>query len=147
MKYFSESKYELMYGTEESAGLDLPFYDPDLECVVLQPGESKLLKTGIHLEIPKGHVGILDTRSSAGKAKLDLLCRTIDSDFRGNIRLMIINNNQIPIQINQGDYVAQIIIIKLSDDRKLQKVEDLEKLSTTARGHGGFGSTGNTSLV
>ena len=144
MKYYSESGLELRYGTEHSAGLDLPFYDPELESVTLQPGETRLLKTGIHLEMPEGHVGILDTRSSSGKAGIDLMCRIIDNDYRGNIRLMVINHSGEPLTISRGSYIAQIVIIEMGKDRGLDKVSSPSELSETSRGTGGFGSTGKT---
>ena len=142
MKYFSESGIELRYGSPFSAGIDLPFYDEKLEEVVLMPGDTKLIKTGVHMEIPVGYVGFLDTRSSSGKAGIDLMCRTIDSDFRGNIRLLIINHSQNPITIGRGQFIAQIVIMKLQDDRMLEKVSSLDELTPTERGENGFGSTG-----
>lgn len=142
IKYYSESEYSLRYGTEDSAGLDLPFYDSALEEVIIQPGETKLIKTGIHMEIPKGYAGFLDTRSSTGKAGLDLMARTIDADFRGNIRLMVINHSSKVVTIKRGTYVAQIIILKLYDNKKLDRVSNLNELTETERGNNGFGSTG-----
>lgn len=142
MKYYSESGLELRYGTPSSAGIDLPFYDAEIEEVVLQPGETRLIKTGIYMEIPDGHVGFLDTRSSSGKAGVDLMCRTIDWDYRGNIRLMVINHDPKPLTIKRGQFLAQIVIMKLNEDRELERVNSPEELSKTDRGDKGFGSTG-----
>lgn len=143
MKYYSEGGIQLRYGTESSAGVDLPFYDAEVDKVVLQPGETKLIKTGIHMEIPEGHVGFLDTRSSSGKAGIDLMCRTIDSDYRGNIRLMIINHSDKELTIERGQFIAQMVIMKLNEDRVLEEVDSPDSLSDTTRGDKGFGSTGN----
>lgn len=142
MKYYSEGGIQLRYGTESSAGIDLPFYDADMEEVVLQPGETRLIKTGIHMEIPDMHVGFLDTRSSTGKVGVDLMCRTIDWDYRGNIRLMVINHGAEPLTIERGRFIAQIVIMRLNEDRELQQVASPEELSKTSRGDKGFGSTG-----
>lgn len=142
MRYYSEGGLDLRYGTESSAGIDLPFYDAEMETVVLQPGETKLIKTGIHMEIPDMHVGFLDTRSSTGKAGVDLMCRTIDWDYRGNIRLMVINHGGEPLTIERGQFIAQIVIMKLNEDRKLERVSSPDELSKTDRGDKGFGSTG-----
>lgn len=147
MRYYSEGGIELRYGTASSAGIDLPFYDAEVEKIVLRPGETKLIKTGIHMEIPEGYVGFLDTRSSSGKAGIDLMCRTIDSDFRSGIRLMIINHSKTDVIIERGQYIAQIIIMKLQDDRVLEMTSSPDELSKTERGENGFGSTGNTITV
>lgn len=143
MRYYSEGGIQLRYGTVSSAGIDLPFYDAELESVTLQPGETKLIKTGIHMEIPEGHVGFLDTRSSSGKAGIDLMCRTIDSDYRGNIRLMIINHSENELTIERGQFIAQMVIMKLNEDRVLEEVDSPNSLSITDRGNKGFGSTGH----
>lgn len=142
MKYYSEGGIQLRYGTEASAGIDLPFYDAEVEKIVLQPGETRLIKTGIHMEIPEGHVGFLDTRSSTGKAGIDLMCRTIDADFRAGIRLMVINHSKNELVIERGQFIAQMVIMKLQDDRTLEMVSNPSELSETKRGSGSFGSTG-----
>jgi len=145
LNYFSESG-EIAYNSEGAAGLDLPFFDVDREEIILGHNESMMIKTGIYVEIPIGHVGLLDTRSSTGKAKVDLLCRTIDPDFRGNIRLMVINHNEYPVCIKRGDLVAQILILPCPQ-LSLNRVNSIEDLTTTVRAGGSFGSTGRTITV
>lgn len=145
MKYFSESNLELKYAKKGDAGLDLPFYDPELEVVTLNPGESFAFKTGMHIAIPEGCVGFLDSRSSTSKLKLDLLCRTIDEGFRGNIKLCFINLSKEPVVVKRGDCLAQIIMMDLSKDRELNRVSSIEDLGITERQFGEFGSTGNAS--
>lgn len=142
MNYYSESNYEIFHGTEDGAGLDLPFYDKDIEEVTLMPGQRTMLKTGIYLEIPQGYYGELDSRSSTSKLNLLLMCRTIDADYRGNIRLVFINVGTEPITVHRGDYLGQIIIQKY-EKMKLTKLKSKKDLSQTVRGVESFGSTGN----
>jgi len=148
----NEEQYKKMrrlsYGTEHSAGLDLPIWDERLVngewstdgTYVLQPMEQKTFKTGVYLEIPPGHYGQLDSRSSTSKKKLDLLCHTLDADFRGNIRVAVINLNTEPVEIKNGDYLFQVII-KPYTKVVPQRVESPYHLGDTERGEGGFGST------
>jgi dUTP pyrophosphatase len=143
MKYYSESGLEIKYAKEGDAGLDLPFYEKGVPSVTLNPGESFLFKTGIHMAIPEGHVGILDSRSSTSKLKLDILCRTIDCGFRGNIKLSFINLSKEPVKVVQGDFLAQVVVMKLLEDRGLEKVSTVEELGTTERQFDEFGSTKN----
>ena len=140
MKYYSESGLEIFYGTEHSAGLDLPYYDPNVEKVVIEPGERAKLSTGVYLEIPENHVGIMDNRSSTSKLKLDLLCRIIDCDFRGNIHIVYINNGSEKVVVNRGDYLAQIVIVPYTK-MSLEMVDSPDMLSKTNRGSNGFGHT------
>jgi deoxyuridine 5'-triphosphate nucleotidohydrolase len=146
MDYYSESGYELFYGHDGDAGLDLPVWDKDFsEEITIEPGESLKIKTGIHMKIPKDNFGFLDTRSSTSKLKLDLLCRTIDEPYTGNIRLSLINLNKEPVTIRQGQCIAQIIIkpyTKVGPNRHKSLEDFLESAGETTRGDKGFGSTG-----
>lgn len=146
MNYFSESGLEIFYGTEDSAGLDLPYYDPDVDEIIVQPGERVALPSGIYCEIPQGNYGEIDTRSSTSKRKLVPGCRTIDSDYRGNIHVVLINVGTVPQIIKRGEYLAQMII-KPYNKVKLNKVNLIEELASTDRGSKGFGSTGNTTIT
>jgi dUTP pyrophosphatase len=141
MKYFKLGEQGVTYGNEQAAGIDLPFYDDELEEVTLQPLERRMLKTGVHMEIPDGYEGHLDTRSSSAKAGMALLCHTVDQDYRGNIRLMVINLSGEPMTIKRDQCIAQIIIKPVARV-SLERVDSLEELSATARGDKGFGSTG-----
>lgn len=145
MKYYSESGLELKYAKEGDAGLDLPFYDPEVETITINPGEKQYLKTGMHIAIPNGCVGFLDSRSSTSKLNLDILCRTIDEGFRGNIKLCFMNLGKEPVVVQRGDYLAQIIMLDLSKDRNMNKVSCIEDLGQTERGMTEFGSSGNAS--
>jgi len=141
MKYYSDDvNFNLKRGTEFSAGLDLPFYDPDVFEVTVLPGEHVKLPTGLYLEVQKGCVAFLDSRSSTSKLHLDLLCRTVDSDYRGQVYTVFMNVGVEPVIIKRGQCLAQVLEIPcyLGDPVKL---DSRDELSTTGRGDGGFGST------
>lgn len=141
IKYYKIGEEGIKYGNDKAAGIDLPFYDDELEEVTLRPLERRMLKTGVHLEIPEGYEGHLDTRSSSAKAGLALLCHTVDEDYRGNIRLMVINLSGEFMTIKRDQCIAQIILKPIAH-ANLKRVDSLEALSVTERGDKGFGSTG-----
>ena len=123
------------YGSDAAAGADLVA----VEAVVLGPGERAAVATGIHLELPPGHVGLVWPRSGlALKHGIDTLAGVIDSDYRGEVRVVLVNHGREPFAIAAGDRVAQLLV---------QRVERIAfvvaaDLDSTARGAGGFGSTG-----
>lgn len=140
MNYYSESGLGIFYGTEDSAGLDLPYYDPEVNMIMVEPGERVKLPTGIYCEIPKGNYGEIDSRSSTSKMKLIPACRTIDSDYRGNIHVVFINVGKDPVVIKRGDYLAQMII-KPYTKVEPNRVGTRDELSDTVRADNGFGHT------
>jgi len=121
-------------GTEGSAGLDL-YADQD---VLVSSGASKLLGTGIAVEIPAGNVGLVCIRSSLGKAGVGLTnaVGVIDSDYRGEVMLSLFST--VGHYIRRGDRVAQIVIMPVM---RVEMIE-VDALSSTERGAGKFGSTG-----
>jgi dUTP pyrophosphatase len=124
-------------GSPNSAGLDL-YADQD---VLVTSGASVMLGTGIAIEIPQGHVGLVAIRSSVGKAGVALAnsVGVIDSDYRGEIKLCLTYNaGSGGHYIRKGQAVAQIVIMPAL---QVELVE-VDALSTTERGTGGFGSTG-----
>jgi len=143
MKIFSKSGYIPQYATPGSAGLDLPFWDETKEQVSLAPGEEMKLSTGLHFEIDKGYVGFIDTRSSTSKLKLTLGCRTIDSDYRGEVKVCMINVGQETQVISRGRTLVHMLILPVAQP-EIVAVSNLEEFSKTERGDGGFGSTGAT---
>ena len=127
------------YGSSEAAGADL--YACLAEPVTVQPGEVYWVPTGIALEVPKGCAGLVYARSSMG-AKRGLApankVGVIDSDYRGEIKVVLLNHSKEPQTIQPGERVAQFVITPV-----LQPwYEEVEELSDTGRGVGGFGSTG-----
>jgi dUTP pyrophosphatase len=120
-----------------SAGLDL-YADAD---VLVSSGASVMLGTGIAIEIPMNHVGLVAIRSSVGKAGVALAnsVGVIDSDYRGEIKLCLTYTaGSGGHYIRKGQAVAQIVIMPVL---QVELVE-VDALSTTERGDGGFGSTG-----
>ena len=121
-------------GSPNSAGLDL-YADAD---VLVSSGASVMLGTGIAVEIPANHVGLVCIRSSLGKAGVGLTnsVGVIDSDYRGEIMLSLASTSGH--YIRRGERVAQLIIMPVVPVEMIE----VDALSTTDRGAGGFGSTG-----
>lgn len=127
------------YGSEEAAGADL--YACLEEAVTIQPGETVFIPTGIALEVPKGCAGLVYARSSMG-VKRGLApankVGVIDSDYRGEIKVVLLNHGTQPQTVENGERVAQFLITPV-----LQPAYEVaESLSDTERNAGGFGSTG-----
>lgn len=128
------------YATAGAAGMDLSACLAG-EVVTLAPGERSLIPTGIAVAVPQHHVGLVFARSGlAVKQGLTLSngVGVIDSDYRGELKVGLINLGQEPYTIRHGDRVAQLAILPVV---QAQPVE-VGELDDTARGTGGFGSTG-----
>jgi dUTP pyrophosphatase len=109
------------------------------ETVTLQPGESAKIKTGISMEIPEGYVGLVwDKSGLATNNKIKTLGGVIDSGYRGESLLGVINLGSEPYTFEKGHKVAQMLIQKI----ERPEIIEAEELSDTSRGTGGFGSTG-----
>lgn len=149
IKYYSEWEARegiadsVFYGTPYAAGIDLPFYDMEVQSVTIKPGQRVMLKTGVYMEMPETVFGFIDSRSSTSKLLLDLLCRTIDPDYRGNIRLVVTNVGEKDVTVMRGDYLFQMILLPRIQG-VLTAVNSPEELSDTERADRGFGSTGNS---
>lgn len=144
MKILNKSTNELpAYATEGAAGFDLRanLNSP----VTLKPGERKLIPTGLFMEIPLGHEGQIRPRSGlAFKRGLTVLNSpgTIDSDYRGEVGVLLINHSSEDQIIEHAERVAQMVIAK-HETVSFEAVENVEALVSTDRGAGGFGSTGS----
>lgn len=127
------------YGSSEAAGADL--YACLEAPVTIQPGEVYWVSTGIALEVPKGCAGLVFARSSMG-AKRGLApankVGVIDSDYRGEVRVVLLNHSNQPQTLEPGERVAQLVIVPVFTPG----FEQVAELDDTARGTGGFGSTG-----
>ncbi len=127
------------YGSEYSAGADLSTCIT--EDITLNPSETKIFPTGISIEIPEKHFGMVCSRSGlAAKHQIVVLNSPgiIDSDYRGEIKLIMINHSNIPFVIKPAMRLAQIIIMPFL---KVNWIKT-EMLSETIRGNKGLGSTG-----
>ncbi len=127
------------YQTALSAGMDIHAF---LEASVsLNPGERQLIPTGLYLEIPPGFEIQIRPRSGlALKNGITVLNSpgTVDADYRGEIKVLLINHGEAPFTINKGDRIAQMVLAK---HETISWVESQE-LNTTERGTGGYGSSG-----
>jgi dUTP pyrophosphatase len=122
------------YGSAEAAGADLRASEE----VTLPPGGRAAIATGLRLEIPSGHAGLVWPRSGlAVRHGIDTLAGVIDSDYRGEVRVVLVNHGSEPFVVHAGDRIAQLV---------LQRVEraafEKGEVGGTERGEGGFGSTG-----
>lgn len=127
------------YGSLEAAGADL--YACLEESVTIAPGETVFIPTGIALEVPKGCAGLVYARSSLG-TKRGLApankVGVIDSDYRGEIRVVLYNHGAVPQTIENAERIAQLIITPVLTPGYTWS----EELTQTDRASGGFGSTG-----
>lgn len=124
-------------GTPGSAGFDL-YADTD---ALVSSWASVTVGTGIVVEIPQGYVGLVFIRSSIGKAGVALAnaVGVIDSDYRGEIKLCLTYAHDLGgYHINRGDRIAQLVVIRVASF----DLTEVDALSSTDRGTGGFGSTG-----
>lgn len=110
-----------------------------VESCTLKPGVHAVLPTGVHMEIPYGYVGLVWPRSGmAVRHGVDVLAGVIDSTYRGEIKVSLINHGFDPVEIRVGDRIAQILIQMISQAPCVV----VGSLSDSKRGNGGFGSTG-----
>ncbi len=149
------------YGSYDAAGLDLAadlslhstglnpltlipkgqrsVTHPDKFILKIYPGERMLIHTGVSMAVPAGHYGRVAPRSGlAMKNGIDVLAGVIDSDYRGEVGVILINHGGTPVEIKHGDRVAQLIIEKSAS----VVVEEIDELPVSKRGEAGFGSTG-----
>lgn len=116
------------------AGADLK----STETCEIYPGDQKMIDTGVAVKIPEGYAGFVFNRSSQGKKGISIphSVGIIDSDYRGNIKVILKNLGEDPYKIERGDRIAQLVIVPIV----LCDFEDI--WNDTERGTGGFGSTG-----
>jgi dUTP pyrophosphatase len=125
-------------GSKFAAGYDLYSID---DPTMLQHSERKLFKTGIHIKIPTGYYGRIAPRSGLSlKQGLDVMAGVIDSDYIGEIGIILINFDNMPVTVDTSKPIAQLIIEKHFD----VDLTEVGELNQTQRGTGGFGSTDQT---
>ena len=142
VKIFSKSGEIPKYETENSAGLDLrAMLD---EPLTIKPMERVLIPTGIFLEIPNGFEGQVRTRSGLSiKYGLTMVngVGTVDADYRGELKVPMINLGSEDFTVESGDRIAQIVFARY-ESVNFEPVDSVESLEKTKRGAGGFGHTG-----
>lgn len=129
------------YQSAGAAGLDLVCALGASEAAILGPGERLLTPTGFSVELPEGYEGQVRPRSGlAAKHGVTVLNSpgTIDSDYRGEIKVVLFNAGSEPFRLERGMRIAQLVVAQVATIRP----ELVEQLSDTKRGDGGFGSTG-----
>lgn len=140
VKILKNNEFDLpKYETEGSSGMDLRANVE--ETIVLKPLERYLVPTGISLEIPRGFEAQVRARSGlAIKHGISLVngIGTIDSDYRGEIKVILINLGNEDFAINKGDRIAQMIFAKV----EMAEVREVKVIESSERGSGGFGHTG-----
>ena len=138
-KKLNERAVTPAYGTEYSAGADL--YACMNEPVVIEPGMTEFIHTGIAMEIPEGLVGLIYARSGMACKKGIAPANkvgVIDADYRGEIMVSLFNHSKEPRVIEHGERIAQLVIVPFL----AAQWNEVDELSETVRGEGGFGSTG-----
>lgn len=140
IRIINKSKNSLpAYETAHAAGMDLR---ADVETtVVLKPMERKLIPTGLYIELPEGFEAQIRPRSGlAFKHGIGIVNSpgTIDADYRGEIKVLLINFSTEDFEINAGDRIAQMVVAK----HERVNWEQVEVLNETQRGEGGYGHTG-----
>ena len=127
------------YETSGSSGMDLVAYIKNK--IIIDPGKTAIISTGISVAIPKNYEIQIRPRSGlAAKKGISVLNTpgTVDSDYRGEIKIILINLSKESFVVKSGDRVAQMILCPVSK----AKLKEVKKLPKTVRGRGGFGSTG-----
>lgn len=123
------------YAHPGDAGMDIL----TTESYTLQPGERHAFLTGLAMEIPMGYVALVwDKSSRAVKDGLKTMAGVIDAGYRGEVKIALLNATSNEVTVHTGEKIAQILIQRV----ERPNIEEVGELSETARGEGGFGSTG-----
>lgn len=140
VKIVNHSPYPLpAYATALSAGLDLKADLP--EAITLKPLQRAMVPTGLYIALPPGYEAQVRPRSGlAAKHGITVLNSpgTIDADYRGEVRVILVNLSEEPFEIAPGERIAQMVVAR----HEQVEWEPVETLDATVRGAGGFGSTG-----
>lgn len=140
IKKLNENATIPTYGSEYAAGADLYACIP--EAITIQPGETKLIPTGLAMELPIGYAGLIYARSGlASKRGLAPANKVgvVDSDYRGEVMVALHNHSLVPASIDPNERIAQLVITPYI----AAVFNTVYSLDDTERGAGGFGSTGS----
>lgn len=127
------------YQSTEAAGLDLRAANRD--AITLKSGQRTMVPTGLSIALPSGHEGQVRPRSGlAAKHGVTVLNTpgTVDADYRGEVKVILINLGEEPFVIERGMRIAQMVVAPVTQ----VQIEEVKELETTERGAGGFGSSG-----
>jgi dUTP pyrophosphatase len=127
------------YASEGAAGLDLRAATPDGETLEIQPGERRTVPTGLCIALPPGYEAQVRPRSGLARRGVSVVLGTVDSDYRGEV---FVNMHTIgtlqSYRVQDGDRIAQLVVARV----ELLPAVEVEELSDSQRGDGGYGSTG-----
>lgn len=122
-------------GTDQAAGLDLRASEKG----VIYPTERKLIDTGFQVQLDFGSVGFIKPRSGlAVRHGIDVLAGVIDSDYRGEVKVLLINHGDRPFEYDKGTRIAQLVVLPVV----MSPAIEMKELGMSQRAAGGFGSTG-----
>ncbi len=129
------------YHSDLAAGLDLASCLPEGETVTLEPGEIALIPTGFAMAIPAGYEAQVRPRSGLGSKGITVpnAPGTIDADYRGQVKVALMNLGKEPFVIEHAMRIAQMVVAPVAH----AQVVEVDELDETSRGEGGFGSTGH----
>ena len=140
VKKLNENAIIPTYGSTEAAGADL-YACLEADSVTIAPGETKFIPTGISLEVPVGYGGFIYARSGIackrGLAPANKV-GVVDSDYRGEVMVALHNHGSEAKTIENGERIAQLVLVPYL----AAEFDEVDELSDTVRGEGGFGSTG-----
>ena len=129
------------YQSTGAAGLDLLAAVPEQTPLILSPGKSAIVPTGLTIALPSGYEAQIRPRSGlAARHGVTVLNApgTVDADYRGEVSVLLINHGEAPFAIRRGERIAQMVIAPVAQAQLVA----VDQLSTTDRGSGGYGSTG-----
>jgi dUTP pyrophosphatase len=122
------------FAHQADAGMDLY----SVESYTLDPGEVRVFDTGIAVELPEGYTAFAKDRSSMASKNVHVLAGVLDSGYRGEWGTTLVNHSDQPVEIEKHQKIAQFVVLPIPE----VEIEEVENLSDSKRGQGGFGSTG-----
>lgn len=146
VKQFHDKAKPLTVATPDSAGFDLAAALDEGQEIVVCPGKTVMVPTGWIMQIPKGFVGMVCPRSGLAYKNSITVANSpgiIDSDYRGEVKVLLVNHGDTPFHIKGGDRIAQLVILPVVTN--MINIFKVQELDITLRGEGGFGSTGVSS--
>jgi dUTP pyrophosphatase len=135
--YYTNPNNVLHRGSTGSAGVDIR----SNESLILQPSWRAAIGTGMHIKLNDSTFALIKDRSSMANKGITVSAGVIDSDYTGEVKVMLKNNTDFTFKIAKGDRIAQLIVLPYIEP-VFHHVGSLDELGTTERGSGGFGSTG-----
>lgn len=130
--------FEPLHGHKADAGFDLRLPDKGHEFMYILPGQSTIIDTGVHFEIPEGYVGFIKSKSGLNVKKGLLAEGVIDAGYTGSVVVKMYNHSDRSVRFAPGDKITQIVFLPIPE----VELNLVDKFAETERGDGGFGSTG-----